>query len=454
MIIMINFKFPHYTMKVLSTQMQRSHLISTLVVMGFVVITAMAPARADWKVDPDAIQRIYMNGVPQTDRNGQLMMKYDPARSFFPIAIYHAIEGEDSGVTLADLKAAGFNSAFAWPGESMVPMAKKAVAAGMQMIFWNPSAAEVKALVDNPAVLGWCMADEPIGHFGVDMEEEFQKMEQRRTAIRQIDKKHPVFQVDASWIQPPATSWWIKLNDWSDISSFDNYPINGRNLSLSDTGGLPETVSLAVASNKERKPVWFVAQDHEYIDATFNCTFPSVTQQRCMVYTALIHGATGIVQFALDSFVTRDGRVVGIASNPQAKYSIGTVATSSQLRQSRDLWNATVSLNSELKQLAPALLSPTADIPYEIALDDKWKPITKDPIRCLLKTNPAGGYILLLANIDSAPQHVRVRFPGKKYKMTELFNAPGAEQCEQKGDAIDFLSAPYDVRVFQIDMQK
>lgn len=442
-------------MKVISSNKKKTCRISAALITGLVTVAALTPAHADWKTNPDGIQRIYLNGVPHTDRNGQPMMKYDAAKSFLPISIYHAVETENSGITyrLSDLVKGGFNSAFAWPGHGAVPLAKSAAAAGLQMIFWNPSEEEVKELVNNPSVLGYCMDDEPIGHLGGDLEERFKKMEERRDAIRKIDKKHPIFLVDAGWIRPPATSWWIKLNTWGEISSHDNYPINGKNLSLSHEQGIPETVALAVGSNKEQKPVWFVAQNHEWIEATFNNVFPSVTQQRCMVYTSLIHGATGIVHFALDSFVTRDGRVVGIAPNPLPKYSVGTVATNSQLRQSRDMWHATIELNAELKELTPSLLSPTADIPYEVALDTKWTPITRDPIRTLLKHNPAGGYTLLLANVDSAPQHVRVRFPGKNYKMTEHFNPPGAAQNERKDDSFDFLSVPYDVRVFQIDLE-
>jgi hypothetical protein len=411
-------------------------------------------AHADWKNSPDCIQRIYLNGVPHTDRNGRPMLKYDAARSFLPISIYHALETENGGVTykLSDLKAAGFNSAFAWPGVKIVPMAKAAEAAGMQMVFWNPEPDEVKALADSPAMLGWCMDDEPIGYYGRGIEKKFEELVARREAIKANDPTHPVFIVDGSWVQAPVTAWWVKLNTAFDISSHDNYPLGSRQLSLSHTQGLPETVTLALASNKEQKPLWFVVANHEWLDPRFQNTFPTTAQQRCMVYTSLIHGATGIVNFSLDSFVTREARVIGIAPDVRPKYSIGITATGTQMRQARNLWDATIEVNKELDQLRPALLSPTADIPYEIALDDKWESVTTMPVRSLLKVNPAGGYTLLLANIDSTPAKVRVRFPDKAFKVTELFSPEGASMFKHEGDNFDFSFAPYDARVFQIDL--
>lgn len=435
--------------------MKKNFTKTSAIILAAVALSGTA-SHADWKTDPDAIQLVYMNGVPHTDKNGRPMLKYDAARSFLPISIYHALETENGGVTykLSDLKKAGFNSAFAWMGVKPIPMAKSAVEAGLQMIFWNPEPDEVKELVNNPAVLGYCMDDEPIGHLGGDLEDRFAKILARRDAIRKVDKTHPVFLVDAPWVTPPAREWWVKLNTWGDISSHDNYPINSRNLSLSNRQGLPETVALAAAVNKEEKPVWFVAQSFEWQDPTFQATFPTAVQQRCMVYAAFIHGATGIVHFSLDSFVTREVRVVGIAPDPKPKYSIGMTATNSQLRQARDMWNATVDLNAELSQLRPVLLSPTANIPYEISLDPKWEPVTKNPVRTLLKVNPAGGYTLILANIDAAPQRIRVHFPDKKdYTLTELFNPPGASMFERKDDAFEFQAAPYDVRVFQVDLK-
>lgn len=430
---------------------------STIVPLGLIAIAlGNGWAHADWKVNTDAIQSVYQKGVPHTDRSGAPMLQYDAARSFFPISIYNALETQNGGVSyrLADLKKAGFNCAFAWPGSEPIALAKSAEAAGLQMVFANPKPPAIKQLASSPSVLGYYLDSEPSRQFGADFEKRFSSLQEQRAAIKAVDKTHPVFLIEGNSTLPPRREWWVRLNTWGDISSHSNYAINSLNISLNQPGGIPETVALAAGINQEQKPVWFMTQSFERLSPTDQATFPSVTQQRCLVYSALIHGATGIIHFSLDSFVTRTANAIGISPEPKAKYTTGITATSSQLRKSRDMWDDTVALNAELEQLRPALLSPTAEVPYEIALDDAWKPITKDPLRTLLKVNPAGGYILLLANIDGAPQMTRVRFPEKKdYKLTELFNAPDASSFARKEDAFEFLAAPYDVRVFQIDLQ-
>jgi hypothetical protein len=428
---------------------------SALPVAVALVTATGAPAKADWKNVSDGIQHIYQGGVPHTDRNGNPLAKYDPAHSFFPLSIYHAFEGQDAGINYryADLVKAGYNCAFTYPAVNQPTALKQAEAAGLQLMLWNPKEEDVKSNLNSPALLGYCMDDEPIGHYGNGLEKRFADIVARRDAIRTIDKTHPVMLVDSAWIQPPVTAWWIKINTAFDVSSHDNYPMDSKNRSLSHQQGIPESVSLAVGANKEQKPLWFVAQNFEQPGSRFNFTFPTVTQQRSMAYTSIIHGATGIVQFSLDSYITREANVIGIAPNSQPKHQIGVVATKDQLRQSRNLWDATIELNGELTQLRPALLSPTANVPYEIAIDDKWQTVTPNPIRTLLKTTPAGGYVLLMANIDDAPTRARIRFPEKNYKLTELFNPADAGLFKRDGDAFEFLSAPYDVRVFQIDIQ-
>ena len=41
-----------------------------------------------------------------------------------------------------------------------------------------------------------------------------------------------------------------------------------------------------------------------------------------MSYAAMVRGATGLIWFSYDSFVTRNGKVIGISPNPQPDYGI------------------------------------------------------------------------------------------------------------------------------------
>ena len=61
--------------------------------------------------------------------------------------------------------------------------------------------------------------------------------------------------------------WWRKWNSFGDISSHDNYPFDYRSTSLAqingDGGGIPQSVSLAVQINEEKKPIWLCVQTFE-----------------------------------------------------------------------------------------------------------------------------------------------------------------------------------------------
>src|SRR5207302_1718359 len=50
-----------------------------------------------YRVTPGAVQSVYLNGVPHTDRTGKDRLAYDAQISFFPIGIYHALHGEFAG---------------------------------------------------------------------------------------------------------------------------------------------------------------------------------------------------------------------------------------------------------------------------------------------------------------------------------------------------------------------
>ena len=63
-----------------------------------------------------AVQTIYRRGVPHTDKQGRLLMKYDPERSFFQIGIWGNPYGDKYGhnYDLNVLKNAGMNTMWPW----------------------------------------------------------------------------------------------------------------------------------------------------------------------------------------------------------------------------------------------------------------------------------------------------------------------------------------------------
>lgn len=379
------------------------------------------------------------------------MHQFDDARSFFPLILYHALHGEVQGrrYDFADYAAAGFNAAHLWEQQDPLALADAAAAAKIQLVVHHPSDDIVKALANHPAVLAWYLDEEPTGaYWGQDMDKRFAQFLRRREQIKQLDPHRAVFPLDVPWIMEPARSWWVKWNSAGDVSCHDNYPINQHRQTLSFENGIPEVVSLAVSSVDASKPVWLCAQAFENHDPRFPFNMPSGRQLRCMVYTSIVHGATGVMYFALDSWVTREGNVVGMAPDPQPAYGSSLAATGDQMRMSRELWQTAAAINREIAQLRPALLSPTATLKYEVDLDDTWPTLTPDPLRTLLKHDRAGGWIMLLVNVDASPVSARVRIAGMRAE--QLFEVPGAGRFRASDEGFELLCGPHDVRVVRL----
>ncbi|HEY2586320.1 MAG TPA: hypothetical protein VGI81_11205 [Tepidisphaeraceae bacterium] len=426
-------------------------MFGRLAAVAMAILLSPVGTYAAWKPHPAAVQTVYQDHVPHTDRTGRPMERFDADRSFFPLVLYHALQGEHGGIRyeLKDDAAAGFNACMPYEGQDPRALAEAAEKAKVQLIIHQPSDEIVKALAHNPAVLGWYLDEEPTSNDqGPQMESHFAAFVHRREQIRAIDPGRPVFALDVPLVSGPLVPWWIKWNTAGDVSAHDDYPINQHHPSLSFPIGLPESVTLAARSVKEAKPVWVCLQAFEGLGPTWPFTMPSTRQLRCMVYTAIVHGATGIMYFALDSHVTRFGSVVGMAPTPRASYGANLVATAEQLRMSRELWDESVTINKEIESLRPALLSPTEKTHYDVALDDTWPSITPDPIRTLLKRDPAGGSVMLIVNIDAAPVRARIRCKG--FAAEQRFEAAGAGMFQTDGDGFEMTCTPYDVRVVHL----
>ena len=322
--------------------------------------------------------------------------------------------------------------------------ADAAQAAGIQLITTDPTDAQINSLKSHPATLAWRLYNEPTGVFwGGDMQGIYDTFTYRKGQIKALDAVHPIYTMDCSLITEPHRPWWITWNTAGDVSSHNNYCISTDTTSISGPQGIPETVSLAATVNSQSKPMWFCAQT--FWSAGFE--MPTPAQERCMVYTSIIHGATGIVYCLFDTFMARQAGRVGIAPNPLADYGYGIIATEDQLQKSSQLWNAVEAINAELAELRPAILSPTSTAQYEVYLSNSLPRVTKNPIRTLLKNDPAGGLTLLLANVDSLEQKVKIRFPNRNFAIQELHGSFGFVRTE---DYVTLDAPGWDARVFRI----
>ena len=265
----------------------------------------------------------------------------------------------------------------------------------------------------HPDVYGWYIADEPDFCFGA-------VCEQRLDHVRTIYEEHKgqTSQVFFLTAGPGFTTnnwlWWPEFIQVGDTSCHDNYPKFTHSL-LPTVRQIADTVSAQTVTVGESKPSWVVLQ------AMAQYQFPTPAEMRAMAYAAIVHGATGIWQFMWDSFIARDGGVVGIRPDPHPSYAEAvspdaTVATTQQIADSTALWNSLDSsqggLNAELEALKPVILSPTVTTSdpywaYSAFVDQKhnhWS-----PIRTIFKS--AGGEQYLIAvNIDSFRVNARFKF--------------------------------------------
>jgi hypothetical protein len=401
-------------------------------------------------LEPFAVQSIYSAGVPHTDARGALRSRYDTG-SFFPRCIYHAVPG-----SFAAIKRAGFNCVHTWEGVGVAEVIDELRATGLQLIRHSPTGDEVRRFASDPRILGWYLDEEPTSHAYLDMErtgepglmaERYRAFVATMAAIKAVDPRHPVFPLDASYIPPGLDDWWDRWNSSGDVSAHDNYPLQPG---TADLEALARSVLRAVRLNGERKPVWITLQAFGGLRGLGAAVrMPTVEELRGMAFTAIVHGATGIILFAWDSPVTRTGHVLGIGPGTPERYDSGSVATGAEAARSRILWAGAAALNAELERLTPRLLSPTARVPYEVYFSGESR--TPSPIRTMLKEGD-GVYTLLAANLEGNRIGAEYQFPSGIASVRRL-NADGSVTALEPDrtafrDALGaFGAAVYEIRL-------
>ena len=212
---------------------------------------------------PSAVQTIYMEGVPHTDRHGNRLMQYDVAKSYLPLILYDAqLPCNGTGDGMCSGKSclgqiclpAGFDASVYTDANftgvlpySAFPMsyymqdhpAGFGRGSNLQVIRESPSLIQTppgppkcpptcdgrqenEPLVykDHPNLLGWYLREEPTGaYWAKNMSGEFEEYKQEYAKIRAEDPTHPIFILDCPWISSPATEWWVKWNTYGDVSS-------------------------------------------------------------------------------------------------------------------------------------------------------------------------------------------------------------------------------------------
>lgn len=415
---------------------------------------------------PGARQTVYLSGVPHTDRNGLMRNSYQPD-SFFMKAMYHALTTNvhyGVGYSYAALKNAGFNTVIPFWGDPLTTVLSEASANDMQVISnmrvdpGQPPAPQISAAqtiaatyVNHPNVLGWYMEEEPTG--APDEAVRWQNYLDLKAAVLQVDPDHIPLVLDANWLEqagdPSIAAMWNKWNSSSSVSCHDNYPFVDANVTTMDSNlGIPRSITRAVTINSAQKPVWLTVQAFEQPNWTlpFHWIMPTPTQLRAQIFAGLVHGATGIVYFALDSHVTRAGNVIGAAPNPALDYGVYMTANASQVLSSQILWQSIPGINAELERLEKIILTTTAPDSYTVEVSGPK--VSSDPIRTLLKRRD-GVYTLLAVNLDKATLLTRVTLPFQPMDLRRVGISGASEPVAPYGETIYETFAPYEVKVFQ-----
>jgi hypothetical protein len=195
----------------------------------------------------------------------------------------------------------------------------------------------------------------------------------------------------------------------------------------------------------------------------FPFRFPTPEQLRACVYAGIIHGATGIVYFTWDTYVPRDGTVIGMAPHPksayvpnphQEGYTHPTPATPMQLIASRALWETATQINTELAELTPALLSPTAGADFEGAITVEGKSPTPTPIRVMVKPLGEERYLLLTVNLDDAVLKTTFRFPRAIVSATTRFENQLPLELPEEPHEFALTYEPFAVHVIELALEQ
>ena len=403
-----------------------------LLALAWLLPLPIQAADSGFRQLPEAPQKIYRAGAPHMDRQGGIRHEYDPARSLFVIGIAHALHGNFHGTDydLALFAEAGFNTIVPFQLLDPHTVVSRARALGLKLTLPEATAEHAARFKGDPTILAFEVDHEPSMQTPDETAgDRLRRFNEDKAAIQSIDPARLVITVNSPSISPPRTEIWRAWSRASDIHAHWKYPFMRPPVqSLSGERGVPETLGMALQETGETKPVWYYAQ--AFASPMERWFMPSAAEARGMLYAAIVHGATGVFWFAYDSPVTRNGRVVGVAPDTQETAGIRLpygpdpplAASAAEAAASRRLWQSLRVLNREVAALAPALLGPTADIPYRVYV--AGAPNSTTPIRTLLKTMPGGDLLLIAVNIDNVPLEASFFFPGRRFLASRLHDDP------------------------------
>lgn len=356
-------------------------------------------------------------------------------KPFFPIGLYSVPEDD---AVMKELSEAGFNCVV-WYSPRYYPAFSPSRARtyldhlqrhGLKGILATPEpdltnnkeAAEeflekmVVPLRRHPALLAWYLADEP--HHSTTDQKGFHQGYRR---FCQVDPHHPATLVQQP-ASPAAYSWFAHAMDALMIDIYPRFTLDEGPENLRYPDFIRHCMAAARQAGNREKPVWYVPPAWTPRRWTpwskKKNRLPTIQEQRTMAYTAIIHGAKGIVWFGFE------------AETDCAKHNCTVPG----------LWPAFKALAGELSFLAPVLAAPGSSQRVSVQPDD-------GVIQALLKDHQGEQY-LFAVNASRRKVSATFRIPRIGDHVTKLSVISEDRSVQIEKDAFRDAFGPYQVHLY------
>jgi hypothetical protein len=331
-----------------------------------------------------AVQHPHPRSVPQVARDGTVLQAYDPARSFFPLALSGALVDYGRGAPGRGFNAAlmaDFNAVTADPDQPLEAQLAAADASRLLLLRARPSDnwGELRhgALLDATDITVIAMPRGPKGP-GAAGRDAF-----ARSLRQQQDSARPV------WALLPAS---------------------------------------ARTGNGEM--------------------LPDPAEAQAMAFAAIMAGATGLIWHGEDNYAARNAGMLGMAPAPQLDYGIQIAsglpalkATPDDAAAARRLWDTVTQLNRRIARIVPALLQADAAAAYTVAARIERAPRATPPrVQSLLKPYD-GGLLLILLNDGERAEELRIGFSRAIRSLNRTDSAEPVQADPARGLFRDTLPA-------------
>jgi hypothetical protein len=345
-------------------------------------LSAMQGAKSVATADLPVVRAKASAGETYYDAQHRLWMG---PRQVFPLAVVNVLDTED----LEPARQAGFNVVFVPSRKASYMLAEAAAPKGLSMVISSPGTVKdfwenmQRKFGDHPAMLGWEVTRRPdanLVHPDV--------MLALYQVLEGVSPSHPTI---TTLEFPEAMADYARATDiiipWE--LPIPQFPLE-RVAAMVDAG---------VGATADRKPVWALVQGvgnawatDKTLDDQTEGRMPTAAEVRASAYLALVHGASGLVYYALNLAQSDKER------NFRAP------------RDGAEQWAAISQVNREVTSLAPVISQRSG-----------WHLLP-----------PVAGGLVHIARWTTADQDVLIAVSVSDVPTVTTFTVPGVESGELK----------------------